>query len=108
MDLPVFGRWPQWLLILWQLSEPWEEPDSPLPNLLSPSANAPFACLAGYADRMVRMQFRHQFQILAQPMMKKYSSAYEMTDENKVSHGRRMSKDTTGSRGTLEILIYFG
>ncbi|XP_077776126.1 unconventional myosin-XVIIIb isoform X4 [Podarcis muralis] len=37
----------------------------------------------GYADRMVRMQFRHQFQILAQPMMKKYSSAYEMTDENK-------------------------
>ncbi|XP_033030433.1 unconventional myosin-XVIIIb [Lacerta agilis] len=40
-------------------------------------------CRIGYADHMVRTQFRHQFQILAQPMMKKYTSAYEMTDENK-------------------------
>ncbi|XP_063000028.1 unconventional myosin-XVIIIb [Elgaria multicarinata webbii] len=37
----------------------------------------------GYADRMVLTQFRRRFQILAQPVMKKYTSAYEMTDENK-------------------------
>ncbi|XP_053136129.1 unconventional myosin-XVIIIb isoform X2 [Hemicordylus capensis] len=37
----------------------------------------------GYADRMVLTQFRRRFQILAQPVMRKYTSAYEMTDENK-------------------------
>ncbi|XP_061459502.1 unconventional myosin-XVIIIb isoform X2 [Rhineura floridana] len=39
----------------------------------------------GYADRMVLTQFRRRFQILAQPVMKKYTSAYEMTNENKAS-----------------------
>ncbi|XP_077163800.1 unconventional myosin-XVIIIb isoform X2 [Paroedura picta] len=38
---------------------------------------------AGYADRMARTQFRRRFQILAQPVMKKYTSAYETTDEEK-------------------------
>ncbi|XP_066466082.1 LOW QUALITY PROTEIN: unconventional myosin-XVIIIb [Tiliqua scincoides] len=37
----------------------------------------------GFADRMVLSQFRRRFQILAQPVMKKYTSAYEMTDERK-------------------------
>uniref|UniRef100_A0A8D0GSK7 Myosin XVIIIB n=1 Tax=Sphenodon punctatus TaxID=8508 RepID=A0A8D0GSK7_SPHPU len=38
----------------------------------------------GYADRMVLAPFRRRFQVLAQPVMKKYTSAYEMVDENKV------------------------
>ncbi|KAM9118433.1 unconventional myosin-XVIIIb [Pangshura tecta] len=37
----------------------------------------------GYVDRMVLTQFRRRFQVLAQPVMKKYTSAYEMPDENK-------------------------
>ncbi|XP_078237994.1 LOW QUALITY PROTEIN: unconventional myosin-XVIIIb [Pogona vitticeps] len=37
----------------------------------------------GYADRMMLTQFRRRFQILAQPVMKKYTSAYETTDEDK-------------------------
>ncbi|XP_044296358.1 unconventional myosin-XVIIIb [Varanus komodoensis] len=37
----------------------------------------------GFADRMALPQFRRRFQILAQPVMKKYTSAYEMTDESK-------------------------
>uniref|UniRef100_A0A8D2LWH8 Myosin XVIIIB n=1 Tax=Varanus komodoensis TaxID=61221 RepID=A0A8D2LWH8_VARKO len=39
----------------------------------------------GFADRMALPQFRRRFQILAQPVMKKYTSAYEMTDESKVA-----------------------
>ncbi|XP_054852145.1 unconventional myosin-XVIIIb isoform X2 [Eublepharis macularius] len=38
---------------------------------------------AGYADCMALTQFRRRFQILAQPVMKKYTSAYEATDEDK-------------------------
>ncbi|XP_065424958.1 unconventional myosin-XVIIIb isoform X3 [Chrysemys picta bellii] len=37
----------------------------------------------GYMDRMVLTQFRRRFQVLAQPVMKKYTSAYEVPDENK-------------------------
>ncbi|XP_039360978.1 unconventional myosin-XVIIIb isoform X2 [Mauremys reevesii] len=37
----------------------------------------------GYVDRMVLTQFRRRFQVLAQPVMKKYTSAYEIPDENK-------------------------
>ncbi|XP_063171538.1 unconventional myosin-XVIIIb [Candoia aspera] len=37
----------------------------------------------GYADRMALTQFRRRFQILAQPEMKKFTSAYEGTDEKK-------------------------
>ncbi|XP_075754995.1 unconventional myosin-XVIIIb isoform X3 [Pelodiscus sinensis] len=37
----------------------------------------------GYADRMVLTQFRHRFQVLAQPAMKKFTSAYEIPHENK-------------------------
>ncbi|KAJ7309889.1 hypothetical protein JRQ81_007965 [Phrynocephalus forsythii] len=37
----------------------------------------------GYADSMALTQFRRRFQILAQPVMKKYTSAYETTDEDK-------------------------
>ncbi|XP_013916652.1 PREDICTED: unconventional myosin-XVIIIb [Thamnophis sirtalis] len=37
----------------------------------------------GYADRMELVQFRRRFQGLAQPEMKKFTSAYEMTDEKK-------------------------
>uniref|UniRef100_H9GHP7 Myosin motor domain-containing protein n=1 Tax=Anolis carolinensis TaxID=28377 RepID=H9GHP7_ANOCA len=37
----------------------------------------------GYADRMALTQFRRRFQILAQPLMRKYTSAYETTDEKK-------------------------
>ncbi|XP_074976223.1 unconventional myosin-XVIIIb isoform X1 [Caretta caretta] len=37
----------------------------------------------GYMDRMVLTQFRRRFQVLAQPVMKKYTSAYEIPDENK-------------------------
>lgn len=44
----------------------------------------PFLHLAGYADRMPLTQFRRRFQVLAQPVMKKYTSAYETTDEEKV------------------------
>uniref|UniRef100_A0ACB8FZP5 Uncharacterized protein n=1 Tax=Sphaerodactylus townsendi TaxID=933632 RepID=A0ACB8FZP5_9SAUR len=38
---------------------------------------------AGYADCLALTQFRRRFQILAQPVMKKYTSAYETTDEDK-------------------------
>nr|XP_056715098.1 unconventional myosin-XVIIIb [Euleptes europaea] len=38
---------------------------------------------AGYTDRLALTQFRRRFQILAQPVMKKYTSAYETTDEAK-------------------------
>lgn len=38
----------------------------------------------GYADRMELTQFRRRFQGLAQPEMKKFTSAYELTDEKKV------------------------
>ncbi|XP_060537758.1 unconventional myosin-XVIIIb-like isoform X3 [Pantherophis guttatus] len=37
----------------------------------------------GYADRMELTQFRRHFQGLAQPEMKKFTSAYELTDEKK-------------------------
>ncbi|XP_067329690.1 unconventional myosin-XVIIIb isoform X1 [Anolis sagrei] len=37
----------------------------------------------GYSDRMALTQFRRRFQILAQPLMRKYTSAYETTDEKK-------------------------
>ncbi|XP_032085222.1 unconventional myosin-XVIIIb [Thamnophis elegans] len=37
----------------------------------------------GYADRMELVQFRRRFQGLAQPEMKKFTSAYELTDEKK-------------------------
>ncbi|XP_070618119.1 LOW QUALITY PROTEIN: unconventional myosin-XVIIIb [Erythrolamprus reginae] len=37
----------------------------------------------GYADRMALAQFRRRFQSLAQPEMKRFSSAYELTDEKK-------------------------
>uniref|UniRef100_A0A8C8S369 Myosin XVIIIB n=1 Tax=Pelusios castaneus TaxID=367368 RepID=A0A8C8S369_9SAUR len=38
----------------------------------------------GYVDRMVLTQFRRRFQVLAQSVMKKYTSVYETPDENKV------------------------
>ncbi|XP_026541266.1 unconventional myosin-XVIIIb [Notechis scutatus] len=37
----------------------------------------------GYADRMELTQFRRRFQGLAQPEMKKFTSAYELPDEKK-------------------------
>ncbi|XP_019394216.1 PREDICTED: unconventional myosin-XVIIIb [Crocodylus porosus] len=37
----------------------------------------------GYVDHMLLTQFRRRFQVLAQPVMKKYTSAYEIPDENK-------------------------
>ncbi|XP_015671254.1 unconventional myosin-XVIIIb [Protobothrops mucrosquamatus] len=37
----------------------------------------------GYADRMELAQFRRRFQGLAQPEMKRFTSAYELTDEKK-------------------------
>ncbi|XP_053229037.1 unconventional myosin-XVIIIb-like [Podarcis raffonei] len=64
----------------------------------------------GYADRMVRMQFRHQFQILAQPMMKKYSSAYEMTDENKALEEliQALSLEKTIAVGRTQVFLKAG
>ncbi|ETE56785.1 Myosin-XVIIIb, partial [Ophiophagus hannah] len=41
----------------------------------------------GYADRMELTQFRRRFQGLAQPEMKKFTSAYELPDEKKVRRG---------------------
>ncbi|XP_074869174.1 unconventional myosin-XVIIIb isoform X2 [Carettochelys insculpta] len=37
----------------------------------------------GYVDRMVLTQFRRRFQVLAQPAMKKFTSAYEIPHESK-------------------------
>uniref|UniRef100_A0A8C5SXL0 Myosin XVIIIB n=1 Tax=Laticauda laticaudata TaxID=8630 RepID=A0A8C5SXL0_LATLA len=37
----------------------------------------------GYADRMELTHFRRRFQVLAQPEMKKFTSAYELPDEKK-------------------------
>ncbi|XP_069476372.1 unconventional myosin-XVIIIb [Ambystoma mexicanum] len=37
----------------------------------------------GYTDRMGIIEFRRRFQVLALPVMKKYTSAYDATDENK-------------------------
>ncbi|KAL7986570.1 hypothetical protein Chor_012853, partial [Crotalus horridus] len=37
----------------------------------------------GYADRMELAQFRRRFQGLAQPEMRRFTSAYELTDEKK-------------------------
>lgn len=56
----------------------------PLSHVQIAFAHSTSFCFAGYADRMVLAQFRRRFQILAQPVMKKYTSAYEMTDESKV------------------------
>ena len=41
----------------------------------------------GYADRLLLTQFRRRFQVLAPDVMKKYTSAYEVPDESKVSAG---------------------
>lgn len=48
---------------------------------------------AGYADRMELTQFRRHFQVLAHPEMKKFTSAYELTDEKKVRRGSEGGRD---------------
>uniref|UniRef100_A0A670ZYB1 Myosin motor domain-containing protein n=1 Tax=Pseudonaja textilis TaxID=8673 RepID=A0A670ZYB1_PSETE len=50
----------------------------------------------GYADRMELTQFRRRFQGLAQPEMKKFTSAYELPDEKKV----RSPGEGTGGGGS--------
>lgn len=57
-----------------------------------------FPVWAGYADRMELAQFWRRFQGLAQPEMKRFTSAYERTDEKEVRR-RSLGGGREGGKG---------